>query len=59
MGSSAEQVQMEMVDGLAAIFAGVDHDAIALRQLLVARNLPGDEEQMPQQRAVRFTRIGQ
>jgi hypothetical protein len=30
MGSSAEQVQMEMVDGLAAIFAGVDHDAIAL-----------------------------
>lgn len=49
---SAEQVQMQMVDRLSAVFANVDHHPIACRKLLFARDLSDRPQQMAKQRAV-------
>ena len=38
-GPSAEQMEVEVVDGLAALFAGVDDDTVAAIQLLAAGDL--------------------
>ncbi len=49
---SAEQVDVEMLDGLAAVFSCVDHHAIAIGEALVAGDLGGGPEQVAKQRAV-------
>ena len=41
-GASAEQVQVEVVDGLAAIGSDVDDNAVAVAEVLSARQLIGD-----------------
>ena len=48
-----------MVNGLAAIFSGVDDGAIALRQSLLAGDLRYDPEQMAEQRSVFGRRFGE
>ena len=44
-GASAEQVQVQVGDGLAAVRAGVDNEAVAVAQVLGGRDLScrGDE----------------
>ena len=46
--SSAEQMQMQMVDGLSAIGAGIDDEPIAVLQLFPSGNLRGCGDEMPQ-----------
>ena len=48
---------MEMIDGLSAVGAGVDHQAIALGQTLVAGNLGGGPQQVAEQLAIRLIRF--
>jgi len=48
---------MEMIDGLAAVGAGVDHQAVALGQALVAGNLGGGPQQVAEQLAIRLIGI--
>jgi hypothetical protein len=40
---------MEMVDGLAAVGAGIDHDAVAVSEAFVAGDLRGREQQMSEE----------
>lgn len=49
---SAEQVQVQVVDGLAALFPGVDDYAIAVVQLAGAGDVGSGGHQMAQQRSV-------
>jgi hypothetical protein len=44
--TSAEQVQVEVRDGLAAFSADVDHDPVAFAEVLLAGQLVGDAVQM-------------
>src|SRR5579875_1215487 len=44
--AAAEQVQVEMIDGLASVGAGVDGDAIALAEVLLAGKLLRDGVQV-------------
>ena len=46
----AEDMEMEMVDRLAAVGAAVDHDSIALCQSFGPRDLRRCEEKVPEQR---------
>ena len=57
--ASAEQVDVEMIHGLAAVLAGVDHHAVALGQALLAGDLGGGPQQVAEQRAVALIGIGQ
>ena len=55
--AAAEQVDVEMIHALAAVFSGVEHQAVALGgETLVAGNLRGGPQQVAEQRAI--TRIG-
>jgi hypothetical protein len=47
-------MDVEMVDGLAAVFSGVDHQAVTLDQVLLAGDLGGSPQQMPEQRGIRL-----
>ena len=42
-------MQMEMVYGLAAVFAGIHHDAVAFREAFVAGDLRGHPEEVTEQ----------
>ena len=53
--SPAEQVDVDVIDGLAAVMARVDHQAIAFGQAIGAGNLRGGPEQMAKYGAVTFT----
>lgn len=54
---SAKQMQMQMVDRLAAIRAGVDHDAVTTIQPRTARHLRGLRHQVSKQRSMLFLRV--
>lgn len=51
--ASAEQMEVEMIHGLAAVFAGVDDDAIAFAKALVAGDCGGCREEVAEQIAIR------
>ena len=51
-------MQVEMVDGLTAIVAGIHYDTVATIELLSTRQLRGRSHQMSQNRGVRFGRVG-
>jgi len=57
--ASAEKVDVEMLDGLAAVLAGVDHQAVSLGEAFVARHLSGGPEQVAEQKAVALIGIVQ
>ena len=48
-----------MIDGLAAVFAGIDHSTIALGQSLLAGDLRYDQEQMSEQGSIFRFRFGE
>lgn len=48
-GATAQHVNMQMVDSLTAMLAGVDHSTKPLRQPLGGRKFSRDSQQMPQQ----------
>ena len=48
-----------MIDGLAAVFSGVDHQAITLDQTLFAGDLGGCPQQVSEQLAIRLIRVVQ
>ena len=50
--AAAEQMEVKMIDGLAAVFAGVDDYAIALAEAFVAGNRGGCIQEMAEQVAV-------
>ena len=50
--ASAKQVQMEMIDGLAAVFARVDDDAVALGEIFLAGDFCRSPEQVSEERGV-------
>jgi hypothetical protein len=50
--SAAEEVDVDVVHGLAAVFSGVDDSAIALRESLDARDLGSGPMQVAEQRVV-------
>src|ERR1035438_5572702 len=50
--TAAEQMDVEVIDGLAAVFARVDHHTIALGQPLGAGYLCRSPQQVTKQRAV-------
>jgi hypothetical protein len=52
-GSPAEQVDVEMVDGLAAVFAGVDDDAVALAEAFLLCDARGHMQQVAEQAGLR------
>jgi hypothetical protein len=47
-------MDVEMLDGLAAVFSGVDHQAVTLDQALLAGNFGGCPQQVSEQRGIRF-----
>ena len=57
--ASAQQVNVEMIDGLAAVLAGVDHHPIALGEALGAGDLGRGPQQVSEQRAVTLHALGQ
>ena len=52
--AAAKQVDVEMVHGLPAVFAGVDDGAIALGEALASGDLGGDPEQVAEEGARRI-----
>ena len=52
--ASAQNVKMQMIDGLAAIRAGVDHDPVAAIEPRFARHCGGLRHQVSQQGGVLF-----
>jgi hypothetical protein len=50
--AAAEQMDVQVIDGLAAVGAGVDDETIATGQVLVLRNLHGGGEEMAEQGGV-------
>jgi len=50
--AAAEQMEVKMIDGLAAVFAGVDDDTIAFAEAFVAGNRGGCIQEMAEQVAV-------
>ena len=50
--TSAEQMEVEVVDGLAAVFAGIDYDAVAAVQISAAGDLRSDGQQMAEERSM-------
>ena len=57
MGSAAEEVDVEMVDGLAAVAAGVEHHAVAIGEALFAGDLGRGPEEVAQQRLIALISI--
>jgi len=57
--SASEQVQMEMIHGLAAILAGIHHHAVALDEAAVPGDLRGCPQQVTEQRTIIQIGIGQ
>ncbi len=57
MRAAAKQVQVEMIDGLAAVLACVDHNSIALAKLLQTGNLCCGPQQVTEQGLLVFTHL--
>ncbi len=57
--TSAQDVDVEMIHGLAAVFAGVDDRAKALGQAFFRGDLTGEGEHMAQQRCVLLSGVGE
>ncbi len=55
----AQNVDVEMIDGLAAVRAGVDHHAVAVSETLVAGNLRRREQQVSEQPRMLFAGVRQ
>ena len=51
-GSSAEQMEMQVVDRLASVIASVDNDTIAAIELMAAGEVGGDGHQVSEERLV-------
>ena len=45
-GSSSEQVEVQMIYGLASVGAGVDYDSVAFVEVLLVGELAGDAVEM-------------
>ncbi len=58
-GSSAKQMQMQMINCLSAILTRIDHRAIAVAQPFLPSNFSGCIQQMAQQRLVFPRRLRQ
>ena len=58
--SSTEKMDVEMIDGLAAVGSGVDDQAVAVAEALLARDLTGCPQQMTEEIGVscRGVRVG-
>jgi hypothetical protein len=50
--ASAEQVNVQVIYGLAAVLPGVDDETIAVVQLLLSRNLASQVQQVAEHRSV-------
>jgi len=57
--AAAEQVDVEMIHGLAAVLAGVDYHAVAVGEAFVAGDPRRGPQQVAEQRAVPFGAVGQ
>ncbi len=57
--AAAQHVQVEMIDGLAAVGAGVDHHAIAVGEAFRARNISRRNEQVAEQGSVITGAVGE
>jgi hypothetical protein len=55
--TAAEQMKMEMIHGLASVFAGVDDNAIAFAESFLAGNFSGRLEKMAEEFPVLCTRV--
>jgi hypothetical protein len=52
-GAAAEQVEVEVVDGLAAVGAGVEDEAVAVVEAVGAGELAGGKQEMAEEFVVR------
>jgi hypothetical protein len=52
-------VDVEMIHGLAAVLAGVDHHAVAPKEAFVTGDLRRGPQQVAEQRAIPFNAVGQ
>jgi hypothetical protein len=50
-------VDVNVIDGLSAIFTGINHCPVALGKSLAARNFRRDQVKMPEQGTVFFRRV--
>ena len=57
--AAAEQMQMQMVHGLAAVLAGIHHDAIAFGEAIPAGNLRRHPEEVTEQRVLLRSDLGE
>ena len=57
--AAAEEVEVEVVDGLAAIGAGVDDDAVAVGEILPAGDFGGGGEEVAEEGCVVGSGMGQ
>jgi hypothetical protein len=55
----AQYVDVEMIDRLAAVRAGIDHHAVAVSEALVAGNLSGRKQQVSEQPRMLFAGVRQ
>jgi hypothetical protein len=57
-GAAAEEVDVEVVDGLAAVGAGVDDEAVAVGEVLLASDFCGDVEEVAEHGGVVLHGVG-
>lgn len=57
--AAAENVNVEMVDRLATVLTGVDHQAITLGEAFCASDFSGSRKQMAEERGVRGIAVGE
>ena len=57
-GASAEEVEVEVFDGLAAVGAGVDDEAVALGEVLLAGDFGGGLQELAEERGVGGFAVG-
>jgi hypothetical protein len=55
----AEEVEVEVLDGLAAVGAGVDDDAVAVGEVLLAGDFGGGGEELAEERGVGGGGVGE
>ncbi len=58
-GAATEEVDVEVFDGLAAVGAGVDDEAVAFGEVLLAGDLGGDEDQVAEHGGVVGDGVGE
>ena len=57
--ASAEEVEMEVVDGLSAVGAGVEDDAVAVGEVLKAGDFGGGGEEVAEEGCVGWNSVGE